>query len=74
MNILTIIFIIKIISNICYFFILARDYLGMFILTLILIISIINTILLSSDKLMHLLKLSIANWYFSWQEYITPKL
>ena len=33
-------------SDICYFFILAIDYLGMFILTLILIISIINAILL----------------------------
>ena len=46
MNKLAIVFIIKTMSDICYFFILARDYLGMFILTLILIISIINTILL----------------------------
>ena len=46
MNKLAIVFIIKTMSDICYFFILARDYLWMFMLTLILIISIINTILL----------------------------
>lgn len=46
MNKLAIVFIIKTMIDICYFFILARDYLGMFMLTLILIISIINTILL----------------------------
>lgn len=46
MNKLAIVFIIKTMSDICYFFILARDYLVMFILTLILIISIINTIFL----------------------------